>query len=75
MPDIRVTNIPGKIFKTFLREARKNKHSVEDEMRDGIFEYVVRQYPSQRALLIRKLTPSRRLRFLKHERAYRHLIH
>jgi hypothetical protein len=75
MRDIRATNIPGKIFKSFLREARKNKLSVEDEMRDAIFEYVIRRYPSQRALLIGKLTPSRRLRFLKRERAYKHLIY
>jgi plasmid stability protein len=75
MPDIRIRNVPAKIHKSFLKEARRHKHSVEDEIRDAIFEYVIRQYPSQRALLIGKLSPSRRLRILRRERAYKHLIH
>jgi hypothetical protein len=75
MRDIRITNIPGKIYKSFLKEARKNKHSVEDEIRDTIFEYVIDRYPTQRDLLIGRLSRSRRLRILKRERGYRHLIH
>jgi plasmid stability protein len=75
MRDIRIRNVPGRIYKSFLREARKHKHSLEDELRDTIFEYVMERYPTQRALLIGKLSPSRRLRFLKRERAYRHLMH
>ena len=75
MRDIGITNIPGKIYKSFLKEARKNKHSVEDEIRDTIFEYVIDRYPAQRDLLIGRLSRSRRLRILKRERGYRHLIH
>jgi hypothetical protein len=75
MRDIRITNIPRKIYKSFLKEARKNKHSVEDEMCDAIFEYVIERYPSQRALLIGRLSPSRRLRFLKRGRGFTHLMY
>jgi plasmid stability protein len=75
MPDIRIRNVPAKIHKSFLKEAGRHKHSLEDEVRDTIFEYMMERYPTQRALLIGKLTPSRRLRFLKRERAYAHLIH
>jgi plasmid stability protein len=75
MRDITIRNVPGRIHKSFLREARKHKHSLEDELRDTIFEYVMERYPTQRALLIGRLSRSRRLRFLKRERAYRHLIH
>jgi plasmid stability protein len=75
MRDIRITNVPGKIYKSFLREARKHNHSLEDEVRDTIFEYVIERYPSQRDLLIGKLSRSGRLRVFKRERAYMHLIH
>ncbi len=75
MRDVRIRKVPGKIYKSFLREARKHNHSLEDEVRDTIFEYVIEQYPSQRNLLIGKLSRSGRLRVFKRERAYRHLIH
>jgi len=75
MRDIRITNIPGKIYKSFLREARKHHHSLEDELRDTIFEYVMARDPTQRDLLIGKLSRSGHLRFVKRERGYRHLIH
>jgi plasmid stability protein len=75
MRDIRIRNVPGKIYKSFLREARKHGHSLEDEVRDTIFEYVIECYPTQRALLIGKLIRSARLRILKRERGYAHLIH
>jgi len=74
MRDIRITNVPGKIYKSFLREARKHNHSLEDEVRDTIFEYVIERYPSQRDLLIGKLSRSGRLRVFKRERGYTHLI-
>ena len=75
MRDITIRNVPGRIHKSFLREARKHNHSLEDEVRDAIFEYVIERYPSQRNLLIGKLSRSGRLRVFKRERAYMHLIH
>jgi len=75
MRDIRIRNIPWRLYKSYLREAPRHKHSLEDEVRDTIFEYMMERYPTQRALLIGKLTPNARLRFLKRERAYAHLIH
>jgi len=74
MREITIRNVPWRLYKSYLREARKHNHSLEDEIRDTIFEYVMERYPTQRALLIGKLSRSRRLRFLKRERAYRHLI-
>jgi plasmid stability protein len=75
MRDIRIRKVPGKIYKSFLREARKHKHSLEDEVRDTIFEYVIERYPTQRDLLIGKLSRTGRLRILKRERGYTHLMH
>ena len=74
MRDITIRNVPGRIHKSFLREARKHNHSLEDEVRDTIFEYVIERHPSQRDLLIGKLSRSGRLRFVKRERGYRNLI-
>ena len=75
MRDITIRNVPWRLYKNYLREARKHNHSLEDELRDTIFEYVMERCPTQRALLIGKLSRSRRLRFPKRERAYRHLMH
>jgi plasmid stability protein len=75
MREIRIRNVPWRLYKSYLREARKHNHSLEDEIRDTIFQYVMERYPSQRGLLISKLSRGARLRFLKRERAYKHLIH
>jgi plasmid stability protein len=75
MRDITIRNVPGRIRKSFLREARKHNHSLEDEVRDTIFEYLMERYPTQRYLLIGRLSRSARLRFLRRERACAHLIH
>ncbi len=74
MRDIRITNVPGKTYKHLLREARKHKHTLEDEVRDTIFEYVIERYPTQRDLLIGKLSRSGRLQINKRKGAYAHLI-
>ena len=73
--EVRIRNVPGKVYLRFLKEARRHKNSLEDEVRDAIFMYVMERYPTQRHLLIRKLSRSGRHRFLKRERAYAHLIH
>jgi len=75
MREIRIRNVPWRLYKSYLREARKHNHSLEDEVRDTIFEYLMERYPTQRYLLIRRLSRSARLRFLKRERACAHLIH
>jgi len=75
MRDIRIRNVPWRLYKGYLREARKHNHSLGDEIRDTILQYVMERYPSQRGLLIGKLSRGARLRFLKRERGYRHLTH
>ena len=37
MPDITV-HMPGELYKHYLREARKHKRSLEDEVRETILE-------------------------------------
>ena len=73
--EVRIRNVSGKVYKRFLKEARMHKNSLEDEVRDAIFMYVMERYPSQRGFLIGKLSRSGRLRILRRERAYKHLIH
>lgn len=74
MRDVRIRNVPGKIYKSFLREARKHNHSLEDEVRDTIFEYVMDRYPALRDRLIGKLSRCRRLQINKRKGTYAHLI-
>ena len=74
MRDIRIRNVPGRIYKSFLREARRHNHSLEDEVRDTIFEYVIDRYPALRDRLIGKLSRSRRLQIIKRKGACTHLI-
>jgi plasmid stability protein len=74
MRDIRIRKVPGKIYKSFLREARKHNHSLEDEVRDTIFEYLIDRYPALRDRLIGKLSRSRRLQINTRKGAYTHLI-
>jgi plasmid stability protein len=69
MRDIRIRNVPCRLYKSYLREARKHNQSVEDEVRDTIFEYLMERSPSQRVRLIGMLSRGARLRFLKRERA------
>ena len=73
--ELRIRNVPGKVYRRLLKEARRHKNSIEDEVRDAIFMYLMGRYPTQRALLIAKLSRSACLRFLRRQRAYKHLIH
>jgi plasmid stability protein len=75
MRDITIRNVPWRLYRSYLKEARRHNHSLEDEIRDTIFQYVMERYPSQRGLLIGRLSRSARLRFLKRERACAHPIH
>ena len=74
MRDITIRNIPWRLYRSYVKEARKHKRGLEDELRDRIFEFVMERYPTERALLIGRLSPSARLRFLRRQRGYAHLI-
>jgi plasmid stability protein len=74
MRDIRIRNVPGRIYKSFLREARRHNHSLEDEVRDAIFEYLMDRHPALRGRLIGRLSRSRRLRINKRKEACTHLV-
>ncbi len=41
MPDITI-HIPGQLYKSYLRRARKRKRSIEDEVRETILEVTSR---------------------------------
>ncbi len=69
MREITIRNVPWRLHKSYLREARKHNHSLEDEVRDTIFEYLMERYPTQRNLLMSRLSRGARLRFLRRERA------
>jgi hypothetical protein len=75
MRDITSRNVPWRRYRGYLREARKHNQSLEDEVRDMIFRYLMERYPSQRGLLIGRLSRGARLRFLKRGRGFTHLTY
>ena len=73
MRDIRIRNVPGRIYKHLLREARKHKQSLEDEVRDTIFESLIDRHPVLRGRLVGTLSRNR-LQIDERKVAFAHLI-
>jgi len=50
MPDITI-HMSGELYKSYLRDARRHKRSLEDEVRETILEHMsLRRAPRQRRL-------------------------
>jgi plasmid stability protein len=73
MPGVRIRNVPERSYKHLPREARKHTHSLEDEVRDTIFESLIDRHPVLRGRLVGTLSRNR-LQIDERKVAFAHLI-